>query len=318
MLWAPKLFDEFDRRALSADALDLLTMLHEHSMRSYLVGMAARVLGEGDAEDAVQEFLFRRFSIVLGAWRRGRSQSVAFSYYLRKSLKRFCGRRRDRRRALITSLTPQTPASDSLADWTDYLDRQALLSLVRRGARRLKLEHRKALHLYYVKGMPDQEIAVALGIDPRHVRVYRFRALQELRAWLALTMYGLTDGQISDWPGFCALLVDAGRDLSPTPALRVWQLLDCEGQRAALLESIGTEPNASRREALLTRLNAVLGRPDFFVRDYFAALAEREDVAPLLSDADAPSDKQFFTIRRNRGLFDLAFNGLVRRCPWPL
>ncbi len=135
-----------------------------------LVRLARSVVGDADAEDAVQEGL-------LAAWRAlpGLASAERFDSWVARIVFRRCLRRMRRRPRLVAlddghdvGYTPD-PASEV-----------ALTEILQRLAPR----QRAVLHLTVVEGMSDSEIGACLGIAAGSVRAHRRRARQRVRAML--------------------------------------------------------------------------------------------------------------------------------------
>jgi RNA polymerase sigma-70 factor (ECF subfamily) len=133
-----------------------------------LVRFARSIVGDAEAEDAVQECLVR-------AWRElprlrdpGRFQAWVTTAVFRQCLrwKRWSWWRRER----LADVPPRAPAPDPGPD----LDVARLLD-------RLTRRQRAVLHLTVVEGMSDAEIGEALRMAPGTVRAHRRRARATLR-----------------------------------------------------------------------------------------------------------------------------------------
>jgi RNA polymerase sigma-70 factor (ECF subfamily) len=131
-----------------------------------LVRMARSVVGELEAEDAVQDGL-------VAAW--GRLASLAdpdrFDAWVGRIVFRRCLRsaRRQRGRVAIEAV----PEVGVRCDPTASVSASQLLA-------RLAPRQRAVLHLTVVEGMTDTEIAPLLGITPASVRSHRRRARESL------------------------------------------------------------------------------------------------------------------------------------------
>jgi RNA polymerase sigma-70 factor, ECF subfamily len=135
-----------------------------------LVRLARSVIGELEAEDAVQDAL-------VVAW--GRLASLAdperFDAWVSRIVFRRCLRsaRRQRGRVALTVVPEPAERSDpaaALAAWQ-------LLG-------RLAPRQRAVLHLTVVEGMTDAEIAPLLAITPASVRAHRRRARESVARML--------------------------------------------------------------------------------------------------------------------------------------
>lgn len=137
-----------------------------------LVRLARSVVGEAEAEDAVQDGL-------IAAWRKlGTLRDPAgFSAWLTRIVLRQCLRRhrwRLWRRFLPLDAVPE-PQAQARPD--DGIEVERLL-------RRLAPRQRAVLHLTAVEGMSDSEIATLLGIAAGSVRAHRRRARQQIDRWM--------------------------------------------------------------------------------------------------------------------------------------
>ncbi len=137
-----------------------------------LVSLARSVVGEADAEDAVQDSLIR-------AWRKlpQLSEPAAFGGWLARIVIRVALRRARSRRSRWVSLDA-SPEPQSLANPGAAIDVGRLLAS-------LPPKQRAVMHLTVVEGMTDSEIAPLLGIAASSVRAHRRRARQRLGRHLA-------------------------------------------------------------------------------------------------------------------------------------
>ena len=140
---------------------------------SRLVPFARSVVGDGEAEDAVQDALVLAWG-KLGAL----AEPSAFRAWVLRILGRLCFRRaRFRRRFLSLVGVPEA------ADFSAETVRQAID--VERILRMLAPRQRAVMHLTVVEEMSDSEIGEVLGIDAASVRSHRRRARERLRQVLA-------------------------------------------------------------------------------------------------------------------------------------
>jgi RNA polymerase sigma-70 factor (ECF subfamily) len=152
-------------RAARAGNREAFGLLVERSW-DRLVRMARSVVGELEAEDAVQDGL-------VVAW--GRLGDLAdpdrFDAWVGRIVFRRCLRsaRRQRGRVSLEGVQEPSVAGDPAASIGAY----QLLS-------RLPPRQRAVLHLTVVEGMTDAEIAPLLGITPASVRSHRRRARESL------------------------------------------------------------------------------------------------------------------------------------------
>ena len=159
------------RRAQQGDSNAFSTLVERHWSR--LVPYARSVVGEADAEDAVQDAL-------VVAWGKlgSLAEPAAFRGWVLRILSRLCFRRARfgrRFRSLVGLPEPRDPAPESA--------RQALD--VERTLGRLAPRQRAVMHLTVVEGMSDSEIGTVMGIDAASVRSHRRRARERLRQVLA-------------------------------------------------------------------------------------------------------------------------------------
>jgi RNA polymerase sigma-70 factor (ECF subfamily) len=162
-------------RAMSGDH-DAFSELARVSVGRLLVIARLILHDEPAAEDATQEAL-------VAAWRhiRGLRDPARFEAWLHRLLINACHReaRKDRSRHsrevhLPTFDAPQRDATGLLLD-RDQLDR---------GFRRLDVDHRAVIVLYYYLGLRPEEAADILGLPPGTVRSRLHRAMQQMRAAL--------------------------------------------------------------------------------------------------------------------------------------
>ena len=136
---------------------------------SRLVPFARSVVGDADAEDAVQDAL-------VVAWSKlgGLAEPAAFRVWVLRILGRLCFRRARfgrRFRSLVGLPEPTDPAPEAAHEAVD----------VERTLRVLAPRQRAVMHLTVVEGMSDSEIGRAMGIDAASVRSHRRRARERLR-----------------------------------------------------------------------------------------------------------------------------------------
>lgn len=152
---------ELVRRARQGDKGAFGQLVESHWSR--LVRLARSVVGEADAEDAVQDGLIR-------AWEKlsQLADPGAFGSWVSQVVIRVCLRRARARRpgfvSLETSPEPQIRTNPGAA-----IDVVRLLAS-------LSPRQRAVMHLTVVEGMTDSEIATMLGISAASVRVHRHRA----------------------------------------------------------------------------------------------------------------------------------------------
>ena len=160
-------------------------MRGDHDAFSELAGASAgRLLvlarlilhDETSAEDATQEAL-------VAAWRhlRGLRDPDRFEAWLHRLLINAChrearkGRLRGSREVHVPFIDVPQPDSTRQLIERDQLDR---------GFRRLDVDHRAVIVLYYYLGLRPEEAAEVLGLPPGTVRSRLHRAMQQMRAAL--------------------------------------------------------------------------------------------------------------------------------------
>lgn len=155
------------RLAQQGDPNAFSTLVERHWGR--LVPFARSVLGEADAEDAVQDALVVAWG-KLGAL----AEPAAFRAWVLRILGRLCFRRARfgrRFRSLVGLPEPTDPAAEAVGETID----------VERTLRMLAPRQRAVMHLTVVEGMSDSEIGTVMGIDAASVRSHRRRARERLR-----------------------------------------------------------------------------------------------------------------------------------------
>lgn len=131
-----------------------------------LVRLARSVVGDADAEDAVQDALIR-------AWKKlpGLDRPNAFPAWIARIVARGCFRRNRRRRPLAA--LADAPEPQTVSGVEAGLDVERLLSL-------LAPRQRAVMHLTVIEGLSDREIGTLLGITAGSVRAHRRRARETL------------------------------------------------------------------------------------------------------------------------------------------
>jgi RNA polymerase sigma-70 factor, ECF subfamily len=162
-------------RAMSGDH-DAFSELARVAVGRLLVIARLILHDETAAEDATQEAL-------VAAWRhiRGLRDPERFEAWLHRLLVNACHREahRDRSRSSREIHLPAFDAAEQ--DQTGrMLDRDQL----ERGFRRLDVDHRAVIVLYYYVGLRPEEAADVLGLPPGTVRSRLHRAMQQMRAAL--------------------------------------------------------------------------------------------------------------------------------------
>jgi RNA polymerase sigma-70 factor, ECF subfamily len=162
-------------RAMSGDH-DAFSELARVAVGRLLVIARLILHDETAAEDATQEAL-------VAAWRhiRGLRDPERFEAWLHRLLVNACRReaRLDRSRTRREVHLPGMDAPEP--DETGHtLDRDQL----ERGFRRLDVDHRAVIVLYYYVGLRPEEAGEVLGLRPGTVRSRLHRAMQQMRAAL--------------------------------------------------------------------------------------------------------------------------------------
>lgn len=163
------------RRAAAGDrgAYGRLVEIHWAS----LVRLARSVVGDGDAEDVVQDALVHAWAKL-----RGLREPTHFAAWISRVVMRACLRRKRRGlRPLSLSEMSRSETEGFEASATSAPDAGIDLE---RSLAVLAPRQRAVLHLTVVEGMSDSEIADRLGIRAASVRSHRRRARQRLiRLW---------------------------------------------------------------------------------------------------------------------------------------
>lgn len=133
-----------------------------------LVRLARSIVGDLEAEDAVQDAL-------LTAWKKlsQLGDPGKFDSWVTKITFRRCVRRFGRWRWRLRRDSEQQPPSQAAGPAEGDLEVWSVL-------RHLPPRQRAVLHLTVVEGMTDSEIAIALGLRAGSVRAHRRRARQRL------------------------------------------------------------------------------------------------------------------------------------------
>lgn len=158
-------------RARQGDEVAFGSLVERHWVR--LVRLSRSVVGEAEAEDAVQDGLLR-------AWRKlpALREPAAFGPWVSRVVLRVCFRRarRGAQRPVSLDAVPE-PSSESNPG--SRIDVGRLLAS-------LPPRQRAVMHLTVVEGMTDSEIAGILGIAASSVRVHRRRARGRLEQRVAM------------------------------------------------------------------------------------------------------------------------------------
>jgi RNA polymerase sigma-70 factor (ECF subfamily) len=134
-----------------------------------LVPFARSVLGDADAEDAVQDALVVAWD-KLGAL----AEPAAFRAWVQRILGRLCFRRARFGRRFRSLVGLPEPADPDAVEVHEAIDVERTLGM-------LAPRQRAVMHLTVVEGMSDSEIGTVMGIDAASVRSHRRRARERLR-----------------------------------------------------------------------------------------------------------------------------------------
>jgi RNA polymerase sigma-70 factor (ECF subfamily) len=136
---------------------------------SRLVGLARSVVGDADAEDAVQD----GFVVAWDKLARLREPG-SFRAWITRIITRFCIRRIQRRgnQVGLTAISEPT-APEGAGDVESFHVEQVLSILAPR--------QRAVMYFTVIEGMSDSEIGRALGITAASVRSHRRRARERLQ-----------------------------------------------------------------------------------------------------------------------------------------
>ena len=140
---------------------------------SRLVPFARSVVGEAEAEDAVQDGLVIAWE-KLGTLR----DPAAFGSWVLRIVGRLCLRRARAGRRWISLASVAEPADPRPGTAAEQAHVEQVLRL-------LAPRQRAVMHLTLLEGMSDSEIGAVLGINPASVRSHRRRARERLREALA-------------------------------------------------------------------------------------------------------------------------------------
>jgi RNA polymerase sigma-70 factor (ECF subfamily) len=159
------------RLAQEGDSSAFSQLVERHWGR--LVPFARSVLGDADAEDAVQDALVVAWG-KLGAL----VEPAAFRSWVLRILGRLCFRRARLGRRFRSLVGVPEPSDSRTESISQTIDVERTLGL-------LAPRQRAVMHLTVVEGMSDSEIGVVMGIDAASVRSHRRRARERLRHVLA-------------------------------------------------------------------------------------------------------------------------------------
>lgn len=132
-----------------------------------LVRLARSVVGEAEAEDAVQDGLIAAWDGIRGLQDPGRFRPWVTRIVFRRCLRRLRWRRLRAALGAFREPAARPDPESELSLW------QLLSGLAPR--------QRAVLHMTVVEGMSDGEIGDALGLEPASVRAHRRRAREALR-----------------------------------------------------------------------------------------------------------------------------------------
>ena len=117
---------------------------------------------------------------------------------------------------------------------------------------------------------------------------------------------------VADWPALCRELCQRGTTGNACPARRVWELLPSSARAMVRAAAQGESLDDVRTQRILSALNDVLRRRDFFRREDFQQVALPPDVEKLLKrDREALSEMEARDL--NGRLLELAYPGQVKR-----
>ncbi|MBO8140791.1 MAG: sigma-70 family RNA polymerase sigma factor [Firmicutes bacterium] len=140
--------------------------------------LALRLLGQAeDAEDAVQDALYKAWRGLAGFQGRARFSTWLYRIVWRECLDR--SRRRDEVRLAADVLDPGPDPHERLARTESRQEVQAALL-------RLPPPYRAVLVLFYLEDMPVKDIANILDLPEGTVKTHLYRARRALRAELDL------------------------------------------------------------------------------------------------------------------------------------
>jgi RNA polymerase sigma-70 factor (ECF subfamily) len=163
------------RRAAAGDRSAYGRLVEIHW--AVLVRLARSMVGDGDAEDAVQDALVHAWGKL-----RGLRDPARFPAWISRVVVRVCLRRKRRG---PWPVAPTEMPGDELAvtrpDGSPAAERDAVAGIdLERSLAALAPRQRAVLHLTVVEGMSDSEIADRLGIRAASVRSHRRRARERL------------------------------------------------------------------------------------------------------------------------------------------
>ena len=165
-------------RAGDKTAFDRLVLLHQRQA----VGLALGILGNrDDAAEVVQEaFLKAHFGL-------GRlEQPERFRFWLLKIVanEAISRRRAARRRRIMMSLFVTARAQDRLMGSREHENVDELQTVVERAMRQLTDREARAVALFGLDGLPQDEVARIMGCSAGAVRWHVHRARKKLRVLL--------------------------------------------------------------------------------------------------------------------------------------
>jgi hypothetical protein len=139
-------------------------------------------------------------------------------------------------------------------------------------------------------------------------------------------------GKDTDWPRFCADLVEQGKKDAPSPGKRIWELLpqetrdvvtdkDMVSRIQALIDRKGGNDSIDKQlmrawNKLTRGLEEALRRPDFYQEKAFAGIALDEEGKLLLKRYKQLSTLETWVL--NRRLLEASFPQAVRRANFHL
>ncbi len=155
------------RMAQRGDLPAFTSLVEGHWTR--LVGLARSILGDADAEDAVQDGM-------VAVWQNLHrlKDPAAFTSWVMRIVSRACLRRVRSRKPLVPLAAVPEPSDRRSATGVGNFDVERVLAV-------LAPRQRAVMHLTVIEGMTDSEIGQALGINAASVRSHRRRARNRLR-----------------------------------------------------------------------------------------------------------------------------------------
>lgn len=112
---------------------------------------------------------------------------------------------------------------------------------------------------------------------------------------------------VLDWPSLLTQVVEAGKAGTPSPARRVWSLLDKETQKGIEQAAKGSTVGRQQLSAIVAAIDKELARADFHTPEDFASVGLTDEGTRLL--AVAPAERTPWQVERmNRLLLEAAWD----------